>query len=80
MPEEKKKKRKSYVYWPEPRECPICKKKFYPAPMHAYKIGFISNPELVCSYHCMRAWEKDNTIYKVKSRRKEEPEIDEYID
>lgn len=51
--------------------CPICGKKFIPAPEHAWKIGKInlfknenSNQEdrnkLVCTYSCMRKWEKEN--------------------
>lgn len=35
-------------------ECPICKKKFYPAPQHAWKI---TGDAKVCSYHCMRQYE-----------------------
>ena len=77
---QKERRRNGLYYWPDPIECPICKKKFYPAPMHAYKIGFESQPELVCSYHCMRAYEKDNTIYKLKKLRKEELEFDDYVD
>lgn len=35
-------------------ECPVCKKEFLPAPMHAWKISY---EKLVCSYHCMRQYE-----------------------
>lgn len=34
--------------------CPICKKEFLPAPLHAWKI---TGDKLVCGYHCMRQWE-----------------------
>lgn len=37
------------------KECPVCKKKFVPAPEHAWKIKYDT---LVCSYTCMRAVEK----------------------
>lgn len=39
------------------RACPICKKNFIPAPEHAWKIGG-EHRALVCSYTCMRVWEK----------------------
>ena len=39
------------------KECPICKKKYHPAPMHAWKITTNDGYRLVCSYHCMRQWE-----------------------
>ena len=52
-----------YWYDKEPNECPICGKKFYPAPLHAWKIGSEKAKEkLVCSYTCMRVWEKDRTV------------------
>ena len=35
--------------------CPVCKKKFVPAPAHAWKIKYDA---LVCSYTCMRVVEK----------------------
>lgn len=55
------------------KKCPICGKIFIPAPQHAWKIGervknkpdieFKEPPEdvkKVCSYSCMRKWEKAN--------------------
>lgn len=53
-------------------KCPICKKKFMPASMHAYHI---SNPNthwkrLVCSYHCVRAWERKQDAKPEAIRRK----------
>lgn len=55
-------------YWtPNVKTCPICNKRFVPAPEHAYKIGsgykdvrkdkYANNIRLVCSYSCMRKWE-----------------------
>jgi hypothetical protein len=45
-------------------KCPICGKTFYHEPEHAYKIGHTNSKggKLVCSYTCMRKWEKDNHI------------------
>lgn len=53
------------------RVCPICEKKFLVAPEHSWIIGdhtqtFKINgvthryPKKVCSYSCMRKWEKAN--------------------
>ena len=39
--------------------CPICKKNFVPAPNHQWIISINHNPrKKVCSYNCMRKWEK----------------------
>lgn len=61
--------------------CPVCGKEFAPAPEHAWKIGAaLYRPidtrsgsmgkqwkvELVCSYHCQRAWEKEYLAKKKK--------------
>lgn len=40
------------------RACPVCGQKFRPAPQHAWTITRRTMPELVCSYSCMRAWER----------------------
>lgn len=42
-----------------PAKCPICKKKYYPAAQHAWRIGN-GNGARVCSYSCMRKWEKEH--------------------
>lgn len=34
----------------EEKTCPICKKKYVPAPYHAYRES--PKGRLVCSYHC----------------------------
>ena len=43
--------------------CPICGKGFVPAVEHYWKIGSYSCFDVrntpVCSYTCMRAWEKE---------------------
>ena len=42
------------------RTCPLCGKEFLPAGMHSWTIGNNSmTQELVCSYTCMRKWEKN---------------------
>lgn len=48
-----------YTPWYElPLErCPICGKGFAPAPEHGWKIN--NGETLVCSYTCMRAWERE---------------------
>lgn len=40
------------------RSCPVCKKTFRPAPEHAWTIGRGNGEKYVCSYTCMRAWER----------------------
>lgn len=42
----------------EPIKCPICEKMFTPAPEHSYRIDEGVKCKLVCSYTCMRTWEK----------------------
>lgn len=54
------------------RICPICGKNFIPAPYHYWKIGYFASDEtyneaspggcerLVCTYSCMRKWEKSH--------------------
>ena len=43
------------------RKCPVCKKKFY-TPSNVYEWGYTINamhrPKAMCSYHCMREFEK----------------------
>ena len=55
-----------------PINCPICGKKFIPAPEHYWKIGQWGSEErtdVVCSYSCMRVWEKEQEA-KDKRRHK----------
>lgn len=42
-----------------PIKCPICGEMFSPTAEHAYKIGEGVKSQLVCTYSCMRKWEKD---------------------
>lgn len=53
--------------------CPICSKKFIPAPEHYWKIGtgeydMDTRIKNVCSYSCMRKWERQQEA-KRKERR-----------
>lgn len=50
------------VFWE--MKCPVCGKKFKPAPEHALKIGAEGSRKLVCSYNCMRAWEKEHDFLR----------------
>ena len=72
---------KETYWWEESLNvCPICKKRFAPAPEHAWKIGkydetyqhlsYLGNTEckLVCSYTCMRTWEKEQEVKLNKKR------------
>lgn len=51
----------------KPTRCPICGETFRPAPQHIYAIGSPSMRKTVCSYTCMRAWERGQTA---KNKRK----------
>lgn len=42
------------------QRCPVCKKIFYSTPVHAYKIQVKNVKKKVCSYSCVRKWEKEN--------------------
>lgn len=42
------------------KTCPVCGEKFYPAPMHSYKVGNSAHNKLVCSYSCMRKYEREH--------------------
>lgn len=46
------------------RECPICGKPFSPTVQHIYKVGKSANRKFVCSYTCMRNWEKNPGLLK----------------
>ena len=58
--------RKDYDYKFVMKKCPICGKDFHPAPQHIYKI---SGNKVVCSYTCMRAWEKKNLPIRRRGKR-----------
>lgn len=57
------------------QKCPVCGKKFLPAPMHVWKNENETNKafqKLVCSYTCMRVTEKQKfERLKKQSRRAE---------
>ena len=46
-------------------KCPQCGKMFQPAPEHSYHEGN-AKVKLVCSYHCMREWEKEHPTARSK--------------
>ena len=59
-----------------PQKCPVCGKKFIPAPEHYWKIGTGPNgidtrTKNVCSYSCMRVWEKEQ-IAKMNARKEKQ--------
>ncbi len=54
--------------------CPVCGKKFAAAVEHVYKIGTGHDKELVCSYTCMRNWQKEQESKKTQRPKK----IDSY--
>ena len=43
-------------------KCPICGEKYHPEPEHAWRIGHGEKGIKVCSYTCMRKWEKEHKI------------------
>ena len=64
--------------WRDPtKKCPVCGKTFIPAPLHAYKVSMKHRcggiyDKLVCSWHCLRAYEKENgTIIKGRRTKNE---------
>lgn len=44
------------------RKRPICGKIFFPWGEWGWKIGTEKNPRNVCSYTCMRVWEKSHKL------------------
>lgn len=50
-------------------KCPICGKEFIPAPQHIYKMKTNGGyTKLLCSYHCMRAYEEK--VEKERQKKK----------
>ena len=42
-------------------KCPVCGKMYFPAGEHAWRIGeYGERGKRVCSYSCMRKWEKEH--------------------
>ena len=46
------------------KKCPICGKIFCPAPLHVYKV----NRVYVCSYSCVRKYEREKENEKIRSK------------
>ena len=60
------------VIWSDPIICPICGKKFIPSAEHRWQIGnwgFDTRNVNVCSYTCMRKWEKEMESKRKKKKR-----------
>lgn len=51
------------------RQCPVCKKDFLPATQHVYKIGY--HNQYVCSWGCVRAYEKQKELKKASKKQHE---------
>jgi hypothetical protein len=51
------------------KQCPVCGKKFNPAPEHAYYIGK-NRKNFCCSYTCMRNNEKHKTVVPINKKPK----------
>ena len=62
------KKYKSYCHGGE-HTCPICGKIFIAAQYHQWEAGYKTVAKLVCSYTCMRKWEKEK-VDKRKTKKK----------
>ena len=46
------------------KKCAVCGKEFHPAPDHALKVGNEFSDRLVCSYSCMRKYEKEHDLLR----------------
>ena len=46
------------IDWKE-STCPICGKKFIPAPEHAYRRRVRTSLRYICSYHCVLEYDKN---------------------
>lgn len=46
------------IDWKE-STCPICGKKFIPAPEHVYRRRVRTSLRYICSYHCMLEYDKN---------------------
>lgn len=63
------------LWWLKPDQkvkCKMCGKEFIPAPEHRWEIGehgFETRDIPVCSYTCMRKWEKEQTARELIKRR-----------
>ena len=56
------------------KNCAVCGKRFKPAPDHSLKIGAEGSRQLVCSYSCMRKWEKEHGWLRRDEIRKQKEE------
>ena len=43
-------------------KCPVCGKVYVPAPEHVYKVLIGGKRKNVCSWHCMRKYERKDIL------------------
>jgi hypothetical protein len=59
----------------------MCGKDFIPAAQHYWAIGswgYDERSELVCSYSCMRKWEKEQEAKDRRKRRKKQSDREKW--
>lgn len=54
------------------KKCPICGREYIPAANHIYKIA---QHETVCSWHCVRDWEKEQEARKRRNAGRKKREV-----
>ena len=59
------------IDWKE-STCPICGKKFIPAPEHVYRRRVRTSLRYICSYHCVLEYDKNKIDRNEKVRYKNE--------
>ena len=59
------------IDWKE-STCPICGKKFIPAPEHVYRRRVRTSLRYICSYHCVLEYDKNKIDRNKKVRYKNE--------
>lgn len=50
-------------------KCPICGKEFHATPERGWRIGETVTSQRVCSYSCMRKWEKQSGFKRRGDKR-----------
>ena len=58
------------IDWKE-STCPICGKKFIPAPEHAYRRRVRTSLRYICSYHCVLEYDRNkiDRIFPMKKKK-----------
>jgi len=57
-------KSKNEAEWKLLATCPVCGRKYIPAPQHIYRAGSKEHGFRVCSWGCVRKWEKARELSK----------------